>query len=120
MYEVVLPFLNTRLFVITRYHGGGVCPTRTSGRVYEKTADSTLHAMEVPGGQAAGVSSQLFGKRGKHKQIGSTQIRVDRLSLLTVDLFYMCVCVCVGGQKAGPWLCVRQKHPAGQRRTGCR
>ena len=51
---------------VIRYHGGGVCPTRTTGPVYEETASSTRHSMEVPGGQAAGLCSQLLGKRGEH------------------------------------------------------
>lgn len=56
------------LFVCTiRYHGGGVCPARSTGCVYEETTDSTQHIVEVPGGLAVGISPQLLGKRGEQK-----------------------------------------------------
>lgn len=49
------------LIFYSRYHGGGVCPTRTAGCIYEETAESQ-HTMEVPGGQTAGLSVELPGK----------------------------------------------------------
>lgn len=53
-------------FVWIRHHGRRVCPARTTGLIYEETAEPTGHTVEVPGGQAAGLSSQLLGETGKH------------------------------------------------------
>lgn len=68
--EVLVPvirFLTPFSLCTIRYHGGGVCPARTTGCVYEETTDSTQHIVEVPGGLAVGISPQLLGKRGEQK-----------------------------------------------------
>lgn len=64
--DVALLCFNFLTLCFTRYHGGGVCPIWTSRRVYEETAESTQHTVEVSGGYAARLSSQLLGKWGKN------------------------------------------------------
>lgn len=55
--------------VLCRYHGWGVCPTRTTWCIYEQTTEPPKHPVEVSGGQAAGFSSQLFGESVKQTDL---------------------------------------------------
>lgn len=55
----------TSACVLCRYHGWGVCPTRTTWCIYDQTKEPPKHPVEVSGGQAAGFSSQLFGESVK-------------------------------------------------------
>lgn len=63
--------------VWNRYHGWGVCPTRTTWCIYEETTEPPKHPVEVSGGQAAGFSAQLFGESEKQTQTIWTEAGSD-------------------------------------------
>lgn len=59
--------------VWNRHHGWGVCPTGTTWSLHEETAEPAKHPLEIPGSQAAGFSSQLFGELVNQTQTIQTE-----------------------------------------------